>query len=72
MAPLEILLALERALTAIRCRDYSSDSLREIPYADRMHIDVTPALRDYGTPDRQSRITHAKGPRPRPMIGLWT
>lgn len=64
MAPLEILLALEGAL-----RGYPVAAvIRQtrcvtIPYADRMHIDVTPALRDYDTPDRRSRITHAKGPR---------
>ena len=33
-------------------------------YADKMHLDVTPALRVYGTLDRESEITHAKGPRP--------
>jgi hypothetical protein len=28
-----------------------------------MHLDVTPGLRIYGTLDRESHITHAKGPR---------
>lgn len=28
-----------------------------------MHLDVTPSLRAYGTLDRESLITHAKGPR---------
>lgn len=27
-----------------------------------MHLDITPALRDVGTVERQSRIMHAKGP----------
>jgi hypothetical protein len=32
-------------------------------YADKMHLDVTPSLRVYATLDRESLITHAKGPR---------
>lgn len=31
-------------------------------YADGMHLDITPALREANTPDRQSVITHSKGP----------
>lgn len=31
-------------------------------YADGMHLDITPALRKTNTPDRQSAITHSKGP----------
>jgi hypothetical protein len=31
-------------------------------YADKMHLDVTPSLRVYTTLDRESLITHAKGP----------
>tara|TARA_R110002124_G_scaffold267777_3_gene435196 strand:+ start:67852 stop:69090 length:1239 start_codon:yes stop_codon:yes gene_type:complete len=34
-------------------------------YADGMHLDITPALREANTPDRQSVITHAKGPSAR-------
>ncbi len=64
MAPLDILLALEEALQGYPVAAIVRQTrCVTIPYADRMHIDVTPALRDYGTPDRQSRITHAKGPR---------
>jgi len=65
LPPLEILLALEAALS-----DYPVQKvLRQtrcvtLFYADKMHLDVTPALRLYGTLDRESHITHAKGPRP--------
>lgn len=31
-------------------------------YSDGMHLDITPALREANTPDRQSVITHSKGP----------
>lgn len=63
MAPLDILKALEEAL-----KDYPvSKVVRQtrcvtLYYADGMHLDVTPAIREYGTPDRQGSITHAKGP----------
>lgn len=33
-----------------------------IYYADGMHLDITPALRDIGYPERQSVIAHSKGP----------
>lgn len=65
LPPLDILLALEAGLS-----DYPVQKvLRQtrcvtLFYADKMHLDVTPALRLYGTLDRESRITHAKGPRP--------
>lgn len=36
-----------------------------IYYADGMHLDITPALRDTGTIERQSIITHSKGPTAR-------
>lgn len=36
-----------------------------IYYADGMHLDVTPALRDFATPERQSVIAHSKGPQAR-------
>ena len=64
MTPLEILTALEAALT-----DYPVQRvLRQtrcvtLFYADKMHLDVTPSLRVYGALDRESFITHAKGPR---------
>lgn len=65
MPPLTTLLALEEAL-----KDYPVQRvLRQtrcvtLFYADKMHLDVTPALRRYGLPDRESDITHAKGPKP--------
>lgn len=64
MDPLAILLELEGALA-----DYPVQKVVRqtrcvtLYYADRMHLDVTPALRAYGTHDRESFITHAKGPR---------
>jgi hypothetical protein len=33
-----------------------------IYYADNMHLDITPSLRDGDTPERQSVIMHARGP----------
>lgn len=33
-----------------------------IYYADGMHLDITPALRDIGLPERQGVIAHSKGP----------
>jgi hypothetical protein len=65
LAPLAILIELEAALS-----DYPVQKvLRQtrcitLFYADKMHLDVTPALRVYGTLDRESEITHAKGPAP--------
>lgn len=65
MTPLAILQALAASL-----RDYPVQKVVQqtrcvtLFYADNMHLDVTPAFRDYGTADRQSAITHAKGPLP--------
>ena len=65
MSPLATLLALEVTL-----KDYPVQKVVRqtrcvtLYYADRMHLDVTPALRSYGTLDRQGRISHAKGPAP--------
>ena len=65
MTPLAILLALELAL-----KDYPVQKVVRqtrcvtLYYADRMHLDITPALRVYNTLDRESFITHAKGPTP--------
>ena len=65
MTPLQILLELEAALVGYRgMRIERQTRCVTLFYADRMHLDVTPALRDGTyTPDRQSRIPHAKGPR---------
>jgi len=65
MTPLPILKAL-----AVALRDYPVQKVIQqtrcvtLFYADNMHLDVTPALRDYGSTERQSEITHAKGPLP--------
>lgn len=65
MTPLAILQVLANALG-----DYPVQKVVQqtrcvtLFYADNMHLDVTPALRDYGTGERQSAITHAKGPLP--------
>lgn len=64
MAPLDVLTELEAALA-----DYPVQKvLRQtrcvtLFYADKMHLDVTPSVRVDGTPDRESLIAHAKGPR---------
>ena len=71
MTPLEILLDLERALA-----DYPVERIVRqtrcvtLFYADRMHLDVTPGLRVYRTIERESLITHAKGPKARPDDGF--
>ncbi|TIS16127.1 MAG: nucleotidyltransferase, partial [Mesorhizobium sp.] len=63
MTPLDILKELEKALA-----DYPVQRIRRqsrcvtLYYADKMHLDVTPALRNFGTRERESFITHAKGP----------
>jgi hypothetical protein len=63
MGPLEILLELENALADYPVqRVWRQTRCVTLYYADKMHLDVTPALREYGTRDRESLITHAKGP----------
>ncbi len=63
MKPLAILLTLERAL-----EDYPVQKVVRqtrcvtLYYADRMHLDITPALRVPQTQERESLITHARGP----------
>ncbi|NKL18481.1 nucleotidyltransferase domain-containing protein [Rhizobium leguminosarum] len=65
MSPLDILLTLERGLV-----DYHGLKVTRqtrcvtLHYADNMHLDISPVIRDYGYPDRQSHIMHAKGPQP--------
>lgn len=66
-SPLQILIDLEEGL-----KDYPVEKVARqtrcvtLYYADKMHLDVTPSLRHYGTPDRQGVIAHAKGPFTRP------
>ncbi|MHC5234404.1 nucleotidyltransferase domain-containing protein [Brucella sp. LJL56] len=63
MSPLEILKELERSLNGYRgMRAVRQTRCVTLGYADNMHLDITPALRDVGTAERQSRIMHAKGP----------
>lgn len=63
LSPLEILKALEKALA-----DYPVQKIKRqtrcvtLYYADKMHLDVTPSLRSTGSPERESLISHAKGP----------
>jgi hypothetical protein len=65
MAPLDVLLTLEGALTGYRGLEISRQTrCVTLHYADNMHLDISPVVRDLGFPERQSRIMHAKGPRP--------
>lgn len=63
LGPLGVLKALEAAL-----EDYPvQEVIRQtrcvtLVYGDRMHLDISPAFRDTGTPERCSHIMHAKGP----------
>jgi hypothetical protein len=65
MPPLSILTELEIALA-----DYPvSAVVRQtrcvtLYYADKMHLDITPGFRAAGIIERESFITHAKGPNP--------
>jgi hypothetical protein len=63
MTPNEILDDLFNALDGYRgLKVVRQTRCVTIYYADGMHLDITPALRDQGTTERQSVITHAKGP----------
>ncbi len=63
-APFEVLTELEAGLADYPVqRVVRQTRCVTLFYADRMHLDLTPALRVYGTLDRESYITHAKGPR---------
>ncbi|MBB3237150.1 nucleotidyltransferase domain-containing protein [Phyllobacterium endophyticum] len=63
MTPLEILNELEQGLVGYRgLKVVRQTRCVTLYYEDSMHLDVTPSLRDPRTPDRQSRIMHAKGP----------
>tara|TARA_R110001606_G_scaffold8258_7_gene36185 strand:+ start:2453 stop:3697 length:1245 start_codon:yes stop_codon:yes gene_type:complete len=67
MDPLAILVELERALKDYPVKKVVRQSrCVTLYYADSMHLDITPGLRCYGTLDRQSYITHAKGPTSSP------
>lgn len=63
MTPNEILDELFEALKGYRgLKVVRQTRCVTIYYADGMHLDITPALRDEHTPERQSVIAHAKGP----------
>lgn len=65
MTPLEILKELEKGLKGYRgLQVVRQTRCVTVYYEDAMHLDITPSLRDQSTPDRQSRIMHAKGPHP--------
>ncbi|MEY9098002.1 hypothetical protein ABIA24_000911 [Sinorhizobium fredii] len=64
MQPLEILTELEKGLIGYRGLTVVRQTrCVTIYYADKMHLDITPSLRDEGTLERQSVIMHAKGPK---------
>ena len=64
MTPLSILMDLEKALS-----DYPVSSVKRqtrcvtLYYADKMHLDITPGFRATTIVERESFITHAKGPK---------
>ncbi|WP_116654916.1 nucleotidyltransferase domain-containing protein [Pelagibacterium sediminicola] len=63
MSPCKILDELFEALDGYRGMEVKRQTrCVTIYYSDGMHLDITPALREYGTADRQSLIAHAKGP----------
>lgn len=64
LSPLQILTELGKALIGYRGLSVVRQTrCVTIYYADNMHLDISPSLRDWGTPDRQSVIMHAKGPK---------
>lgn len=64
MSPLDVLLTLERGLIGYRGLKVTRQTrCVTLHYADNMHLDISPVIRDYGYPDRQSHIMHAKGPQ---------
>lgn len=66
-SPNYILTELEKALIGYRGLTVARQTrCVTIYYADNMHLDITPSLRDRGTPERQSVIMHARGPKDSP------
>ena len=62
-SPNDILTDLEKALIGYRGLTVARQTrCVTIYYADNMHLDITPSLRDWGTDERQSVIMHARGP----------
>lgn len=63
-SPNYILTELEKALIGYRGLTVIRQTrCVTIYYADNMHLDITPSLRDWGTAERQSVIMHARGPK---------
>lgn len=63
MTPLQILIELEKALKGYRgLKIVRQTRCVTLYYADGMHLDFSPSIREEGTLDRQSHICHAKGP----------
>lgn len=63
MDPLDVLMELEDALDGYRGLTITRQTrCVTLHYADNMHLDISPSIRQYGTPDRQSWIMNAKGP----------
>lgn len=61
--PLDVLKELECALDGYRGLTIKRQTrCVTLNYADNMHLDISPVVRDYGYPDRQGRIMNAKGP----------
>lgn len=62
MEPLQILKELEAALKGYRgLKVVRQTRCVTLYYKDGMHLDISPSVREKGTPDRQSHICHAKG-----------
>ncbi|ESQ92774.1 hypothetical protein ABAC460_02775 [Asticcacaulis sp. AC460] len=62
-SPLYVLTELGKALASYPVEKVTRQTrCVTLQYNDHMHIDITPSIRDDYTPDRQSRIMHAKGP----------
>ncbi|WP_234186743.1 nucleotidyltransferase [Shinella sp. NM-101] len=67
LGPLGVLKALEAALTNYPVEKVIRQTrCVTLVYGDRMHLDVSAAFREKGTPERRSQIMHAKGPHPGP------
>lgn len=65
LGPLHVLTSLERALSGYRGLKVTRQTRCVTVHYTGMHLDISPSIRDYGHPDRQSRIMHARGPESR-------
>lgn len=63
LTPLQILQELEAAIKYYPVRQVKRQTrCVTLFYSDNMHLDITPSLLEHGKPERESLITHAKGP----------